>query len=199
MNGPEADRQLLERTRSGDSSAFNLLVERHSPDLYRIIHRMTSDSSETEAIVQESFLRVWQILRSPRSRAQDWTKPFFPYLVTIAINLARDRWRKDRFLDFSGLEDIQEVLPSPMPDPEAQVEETETLRALAEAVAQLPTAYKGVIALRYEAGLSYAEIAEILELPINTVRTHLRRAKIRLREVLAERGSLNLGLPMDRD
>lgn len=199
MNGPEADRQLLERTRSGDSSAFNLLVERHSPDLYRIIHRMSSDSSETEAIVQETFLRVWQILRSPRSRAQDWTKPFFPYLVTIAINLARDRWRKDRFLDFSGLEDIQEVLPSPMPDPEAQVEETETLRALAEAVAELPTAYKAVIALRYEAGLSYAEIAEILELPINTVRTHLHRAKIRLREVLAERGSLNLGLPMDRD
>jgi RNA polymerase sigma-70 factor (ECF subfamily) len=199
MNGPEADRQLLERTRSGDSSAFNLLVKRHSPDLYRIIHRMSSDSSETEAIVQETFLRVWQILRSPRSRAQDWTKPFFPYLVTIAINLARDRWRKDRFLDFSGLEDIQEVLPSPMPDPEAQVEETETLRALAEAVAELPTAYKAVIALRYEAGLSYAEIAEILELPINTVRTHLHRAKIRLREVLAERGSLNLGLPMDRD
>jgi RNA polymerase sigma-70 factor (ECF subfamily) len=86
-----------------------------------------------------------------------------------------------------------------MPDPEAQVEETETLRALAEAVAELPTAYKAVIALRYEAGLSYAEIAEILELPINTVRTHLHRAKIRLREVLAERGSLNLGLPMDRD
>jgi RNA polymerase sigma-70 factor, ECF subfamily len=199
MNGPEADRQLLERTRSGDSSAFNLLVERHSPVLYRIIHRMASDSSETEAIVQETFLRVWQILRSPRSRAQDWTKPFFPYLVTIAMNLARDRWRKDRFLDFSGLEDIQQVLPSPMPGPEAQVEETETLRALAEAVAQLPTAYKAVIALRYEAGLSYAEIAEILELPINTVRTHLRRAKIRLREVLAERGSLNLGLPMDRD
>jgi RNA polymerase sigma-70 factor, ECF subfamily len=199
MNSPEADLQLLERIRSGDSSAFNLLVERYSPDLFRIIRRMTSDSSETEAIVQESFLRVWQILHAPRSRVQDWTKPFFPYLVTIAMNLVRDRWRKDRFLDFSGLEDIQEVLPSPLPDPEALVEATETLQALAEAVAELPNAYKAVIALRYEAGLSYTEIAELLELPINTIRTHLRRAKIQLRKVLAEQGSLNSGFPMERD
>lgn len=199
MNSPEADLQLLERIRSGDSSAFNLLVERYSQDLYRVIRRMASDSSETEAIVQESFLRVWQILHAPRSRMQDWTKPFFPYLVTIAMNLARDRWRKDRFLDFSGLEDIQEVLPSPLPDPEALVEETETLKALAEAVAELPTAYKAVIALRYEAGLSYTEIAELLEMPINTIRTHLRRAKIQLRKVLAEQGSLNSGIPIERD
>jgi RNA polymerase sigma-70 factor (ECF subfamily) len=193
MNRPDADLYLLERTRSGDSSAFNRLIERYSPDLFRIIRRMASDSSETEAIVQESFLRVWQILHSPRSRAQDWTKPFFPYLVTIAMNLARDRWRKDRFLDFSGLEDLQDVLPSPWPDPEALVEETETLIALVEAVAGLPSAYRVVIALRYDAGMSYAEIAEVLELPINTVRTHLRRAKIQLREVLAEQGSSNSG------
>ncbi len=186
MNNQEADQQLLERTRSGDSSAFNLLVERYSRDLFQIIRRMASDSSETEAIVQESFLRIWRLLQSPRSKAQDWTKPFFPYLVTIAMNLARDRWRKDRFLDFSGLEAIQEVLPSTLPDPEALLEKTELLAALAEAVAELPSSYRAVIALRYQGGLSYAEIAEILDLPVNTIRTHLHRAKNQLRQALNE-------------
>ena len=112
MNNREVDLQLLERTRSGDPAAFNVLVERYSSNLFRVIRRMASDPSETEAIVQESFLRVWRILRSPHSKARDWKRPFFPYLVTIAMNLARDRWRKERFLDFSGLDDMQEVLPS---------------------------------------------------------------------------------------
>lgn len=186
MGGPESDRELLERTRAGDSTAFKALVERHSTGLFRVIRRMASDSSEAEAIVQESFLRVWHILRSPRSQAQDWTRPFFKYLVTIAMNLARDRWRKDRFLDYSGLEGYQEIIPSTLPDPESLVEENETLDALAEAVAELPSAYRAVIALRYTGGLSYAEIAKILELPVNTIRTHLRRAKILLRERLSE-------------
>jgi RNA polymerase sigma-70 factor (ECF subfamily) len=185
MIGPETDLQLLEHTRSGDTSAFSVLVERYSSDLFRVIRRMASDSSEAEAIVQESFLRVWQILRSPYRKEPDWKRPFFPYLVTIAMNLARDRWRKERFLDFSTLDAVQEVLPSPEPDPEVLVEKHETLEALAEAVTKLPSAYRAVIALRYEAGLSYQEMAEMLELPINTVRTHLRRAKDRLREVLA--------------
>jgi RNA polymerase sigma-70 factor (ECF subfamily) len=190
MNDPETDLQLLERTRSGDPSAFGVLIERYSSDLFRVIRRMAGDSSEAEAIVQESFLRVWRILRSPFQQAQDWKRPFFPYLVTIAMNLARDRWRKDRFLDFSSLEDIQEALLSREPDPEIVVEKDETLEALAEAVAKLPPAYRAVIALRYEAGLSYKEIAEALELPINTIRTQLRRAKDRLREALTGQDTL---------
>jgi len=190
MNSSEADLQLLERTRSGDPSAFNELVERYSSDLYRVIRRLASDALEAEAIVQESFFRIWRILRSTHSKAHDWKRPFFPYLVTVAMNLARDRWRKERFLDFSALDDIQEMIPSPELDPEGLVEENEALQALADAIAELPSAYRAVIALRYEAGLSYQEIAELLELPINTIRTHLRRAKARLGQILVEQDRL---------
>ncbi len=182
MNQPQPDeRELIRRAQAGDDDAFGKLVVSHTPKLYRVIRRMTSDPSEAEAIVQEAFLRAWQAL--PRYRND---RPFFPYLVTIAVNLGRDLWRKARFLEFGELETVAQAAPSPEPGPERQVEHGETLQALATAVAALPSAYRAVIALRYDAELSYEEIAAALDLPLNTVRTHLRRAKDHLRSLLEE-------------
>lgn len=173
------DQELISRARDGDDAAFAQLVTRYTPALYRVVRRMASDQAEAEAIVQESFLRIWQNLH--RYQAD---RPFFPYLVTIAVNLGRDQWRKSRFLDFGGLESVADSLPSPELDPEIQVERAEMLQTLAQAVANLPPAYRAVIALRYDASLSYQQIADALNLPLNTVRTHLRRAKGHLRKVL---------------
>jgi RNA polymerase sigma-70 factor (ECF subfamily) len=175
-----ADDLLVRRAQAGDDQAFAQLVVRHTPALFRLARRMTSDSSEAEALVQETFLRLWKNLARYKGE-----RPFYPYLVTIALNLGRDQWRKFRQLDFSGLESLEESQPDASPSPEMQVERSEARRALAQAVADLPDAYRVVIALRYEAGLSYQEIAESLELPINTVRTHLRRAKAHLRKILS--------------
>jgi RNA polymerase sigma-70 factor (ECF subfamily) len=149
---------------------------------------MTDDSEQAEAIVQETFLRAWQRLRSWRPPASlgglGPEKPFFSYLVTIALNLARDQLRRDRRLDFGGLAPLENVLVDPQPGPESRLEESEILERLAQAVADLPPAYRVVIALRYDAGLSYQEISQALGIPLNTVRTHLRRAKTHLRKAL---------------
>jgi RNA polymerase sigma-70 factor (ECF subfamily) len=180
------DAELIGQARSGNDEAFAQLVIRHTPALYRVVRRIANDSAEAEAIVQEAFLRVWRNLQRYRTG-----RPFFPYLVTIAMNLARDQWRSLRRLDFDGLEPVLEGLADPEPGPEAQLEKAETIQTLVEAVAQLPPAYRTVIALRYDAELSYQEIAEALNLPVNTVRTHLRRAKAFLKQHLSNQDREN--------
>lgn len=183
MSLPQSEeRQLIERARRGDDQAFGQLITHYTPQLFRVIRRVLDDTGEAESVVQEAFLRVWQAL--PRYRAD---RPLFPYLATVAMNLVRDRWRRDRWLDFGGLDGVSEELPASQPGPEEVTEESETLRALAQAVTSLPEGYRTVIALRYDAGLTYQQIAEALDLPLNTVRTHLRRAKALLQEDLQRR------------
>jgi RNA polymerase sigma-70 factor, ECF subfamily len=174
------EQDLIRRARLGDESAFEQLVRAFTPDLYRVIRRMMADQKETEAILQETFWRIWQNLSRYRS-----DRRFFPYLVTIATNLARDAWRKERKLNPDEFESLSDRSSS-LPTPENEVEEAELLRSLASAVQQLPFPYRAVIALRYEAELSYDDIASALDLPVNTVRTYLHRAKSVLHENLKE-------------
>jgi RNA polymerase sigma-70 factor (ECF subfamily) len=170
----EAD--LVRDAQAGDSAAFDLLVERYTPHIYRVVRRLASDQNEAEVIVQEAWLRAWRAI--PRYVAD---RPLGPWLVRIAINVARDRWRKKTPLDFTDLGGEEIVLLDPMPGPEEQFSHKEALERLARGVEKLRPEYRMVIALRYDAGLSYKQIASALEIPLNTVRTYLRRAKFVLR------------------
>jgi RNA polymerase sigma-70 factor (ECF subfamily) len=180
----DSERDLVRRARRGDDRAFELLVERLAPALYKVVRRVSSDDLETEAIVQETFLRLWRRLGSLAEARPDEVRPLLPFLVTIALNLGRDQWRRSRFVDFSGLAAVEESLAAADLAPEEQVEQSELLERLAGAVAALPPAYRAVIAMRYDAGMSYQEIAGALDLPLNTVRTHIHRAKMTLRQAL---------------
>jgi RNA polymerase sigma-70 factor, ECF subfamily len=186
----QTEAELIRRSRAGDERSFAYLVQLYTPKLYRVVRRMTSDSSEAEAIVQEAFLRAWRSLGTWKAGQADQTQasgqPFFSFLVTIALNLGRDRWRKERFLDFGDPEISLAGIPDPGPGPEKLLETRQTLQALAQAVASLPRPYRVVIALRYDADMSYEEISQALNLPINTVRTHLHRAKAALRQALSQ-------------
>jgi RNA polymerase sigma-70 factor (ECF subfamily) len=179
----DPEERLVQRARKGDDAAYSELVVKYTPRLYGIVRRMVSDSLEAEAIVQEAFLRAWQSLRNRKNSPPD-KRPFFSFLVTIALNLGRDQWRRDRFLDFGELEEITETIADREPGIEEVINNAETLASLAKAVEELPPAYRMVIALRYDADMKYDEIANILNLPVNTVRTHLRRAKEQLRNTI---------------
>ena len=168
--------ELVRGAQAGDSAAFDLLVEQYTPHLYRVIRRLASDQDEAEVIVQEAWLRAWRAIR--RYVADG---PLIPWLVRIAINVARDRWRKKTPLDFTDLGDEETVLLDPTPGPEDRLSHKEALERLARGVETLRPEYRMVIALRYDAGLSYKQIASVLEIPLNTVRTYLRRAKSVLR------------------
>jgi RNA polymerase sigma-70 factor, ECF subfamily len=179
---PSNEQELLERARQHDEPAFAALIDLYTPALFRIVRRMVSDTLEAESIVQETFWRFWQAL--PRYSAD---RPLLPYLAAIASNLARDLFRRDRRIEDVPLEHVLEGrAPESDLDLERLVDDESTLRRLARSVQALPFAYRTVIALRYDAGLSYDEIAAVLSLPLNTVRTHLRRAKEMLRRSLEE-------------
>jgi RNA polymerase sigma-70 factor (ECF subfamily) len=142
------------------------------------VRRMSSDRMEAEAIVQETWLRAWKSLKRV-----DADQPVIPWLTTIALNLARDQWRKSQRLQFDVQpETVWET--TEMRPAEHLLETRDVSQRLAVYVGQLRPEYKTVIALRYDAGLSYQEVADALAIPINTVRTHLRRAKEALRQKL---------------
>jgi RNA polymerase sigma-70 factor (ECF subfamily) len=111
-------------------------------------------------------------------------EPPFPWLARIATNAARDYWSKRSPLSFADLGEQAETLEDDLVGPEPSRERGELLDRLALGVRQLRPEYRLVIALRYDAGFSYEETAKALSIPVNTVRTHLRRAKSALRSWL---------------
>jgi RNA polymerase sigma-70 factor (ECF subfamily) len=174
-----AEAELVRRVQVGDAEAFDSLVEIYTPRLYQVVRRFTSDRGESESIVQEAWLRAWRAL--PRA-VED--RPLGPWLVQIAVNVARDIWRKKKPLNFADTGGEEDLLQDERPGPEERMSQKEALEKLVRGVERLKPEYRMVIALRYDAGFSYQEIANTLDLPLNTVRTHLRRAKAALRHWL---------------
>lgn len=183
---PLDDQTLVRQCLRGNVSAFAELVTRYTAPIYSLAYRLTDDRAEAENVTQETFLRAYAAL--PRSRTD---LAFKPWLFQIAVNLCRDLARKKRPAAFSELSTEadpapEEAIEDESPLPLDQVEERELRQALVRAVADLPEIYRAVVTLRYTEELSYEDIAMILQLPINTVRTHLFRAKAMLRKSLAD-------------
>lgn len=183
-----ADQDLLRRAQAGDLQAFDELVRRLTPRLFRIVRRMASDSDQAEGWVQETWLRAWR-------KSGQWRGTGDPiaWLAAIAVHLARDDWRKQSPMDFADLGDEGEGLREEAPGPEQVVDRAELLGRLARAVQQLRPAQRAVIALRYDAGLSYEDVARAMAIPVNTVRTHLHRAKAALRAWLESEDDRSVG------
>lgn len=183
---PPSDEALVKQHLRGDAQAFAELIARYTPPIYNLALRLTGDRAEAENVTQEAFLRAYGSL--PRSRTE---LAFKPWLFQIAVNLCRDLARRNRPAAFAELATDQDAAPEEevedrSPLPLEQIEEDELQAALARAVADLPAVYRAAVTLRYAEELSYDEIAAALKLPVNTVRTHLFRAKAVLRQSLAE-------------
>jgi RNA polymerase sigma-70 factor (ECF subfamily) len=178
-----SDELLVRRYLRGDGAAFEQLVERYSPALFNLAYRMTQDRGEAEHVVQDTFIRAMRALKRVRT-----DQPLKPWLLRITLNLCRTLHHKRRALTFSdltpeGAAEIELMDESPLPHDWA--ERQEIAERVRRAVAELPPAYRVVLTLRYNEELSYEDIARILELPLNTVRTHLFRAKALLRARLS--------------
>ncbi|MCX7838010.1 MAG: RNA polymerase sigma factor [Anaerolineae bacterium] len=175
-----SDELLLSRYKQGDARAFRELMERYAPSIYNLACRFLRDPMEAENVTQETFLRV--MLSLGRLRLD---LPFKPYLFRIAINLCRDVARKKRVLTFTDLDSSDDSSDSNFaydaPEVWERLTDAELAARVNTALADLPPPYQIVLLLRYGEDLSYEEIAQTLDLPLNTVRTHLRRAKQRLR------------------
>jgi RNA polymerase sigma-70 factor, ECF subfamily len=175
------EKEIIRRAQAGDEYAFEELIQVYSPVLYRVVRRMSCDPQETELIVQEAFWRAWRSLGKYNNDA-----PFFPYLVTIALNLQRDIWKKEKGFSETDVEVEFAQVQDTKSNPEQLSEDKEVMEQLEAGISHLAPIYRTVIALRYQGEMSYDEIAKALNLPVNTVRTYLFRAKQLLRKHMEE-------------
>lgn len=167
------ERALIERCRTGDDVAFGELVERYKRLVYGMVWRLTNDRSQTDDLAQEVFLKVYRGLPYFRGEARLSTWIF--RIVSNVCNEARSRRPAE--------------LPAAHPAPEpgrsdGAFADLELRDRLDKAIAQLPEQYRFLIAAHYLDGVQYDALAETLDIPIGTVKTHLYRAKRRLRELL---------------
>ena len=174
----ESDAELVARARRGDETAFEQLVLRHQRYVFNLAYRVLGDYAEAEDVTQEAFVRVWRGLPNFREQAR-----FTTWLYRIVYNLCLNRLPGLRH-QLLQVEPLDEVLPAPMPSPAEVVERQEQIAFLHARLNQLPEQYRLVLTLRYLQGLSYAEIAAVLGVPLGTVKTHIHRARRLLRERL---------------
>lgn len=174
------DAELVSTHLAGDPRAFSELVKRYTQPIYNVIYRFTNDTHEAENLTQETFLRAWNVL--PRLALD---KPLKPYFVRIAVNLCHDWAEQKKLVNVTPLEGEGEIdFPDESGDPLRAVSDAELREQVRTKMELLPPLYRTVITLRYTEEMSYDEMATALDLPVNTVRTHLHRAKTRLRELL---------------
>lgn len=166
------ERALIERCRSGDDIAFGELVDRYQNLVYGMVWRLVGDRSQADDLAQEVFLKVYRGLPYFRGEARLST-----WIYRIVANVCSQA-RSGRPAE-SG-----ERLAREPGAADSAFADLELRDRLEKAIAQLPENYRVLIAAHYLDGVQYDALAEALDLPIGTVKTHLFRAKRRLRELL---------------
>ncbi len=191
MNNPSPDdKALAAQAAAGRESAFRELLQRYERPVFSVVYRMVRDRALAEDLSQETFIRAF--------RAIDKYNPsykFSSWIFKIAHNLTIDHLRRKR-IDTVSLQGshhamteeaqarTQPVVESRDERPDAYVENKELGSQIESAIGRLRPHYREVTLLRHVEGYSYNEIAEIMDLPLGTVKTYIHRARLELKEAL---------------
>jgi RNA polymerase sigma-70 factor (ECF subfamily) len=175
----DTDAQLVERVQKGDKRAFDLLVIKYQHKIYALVSRLVNDHAEVQDVTQEAFIKAYRALPNFRGDSA-----FYTWLYRIAVNTAKNylvsRNRRPpgsdidvddaaQFAAESGLRDID--------SPEQQLQGEQMIRIVDRAIAALPEDLRTALSLREFDGLSYEEIAEVMQCPVGTVRSRIFRAR----------------------
>ncbi len=187
------EQELVRAAAGGDTEAFERLVRTYENKIYHLALRMCGSADEAADIAQEAFLAAWRGLPSFRGEAG-----FATWLYRLTSNAAIDYLRRqkkqrgDMSLDDEelGLDAVDSG-----PSPQETAEGSELRSAVAAGFNQLSEGHRQVLVLREIQGLSYEEIASVLELDIGTVKSRISRARSSLRKILLENGNLSGYLP----
>ena len=180
MSDRDIDQQLVERAQRGDKHAFELLVAKYQRRLLRLISRLVRDPAEAEDVAQEAFIKAYRALPQFRGDAA-----FYTWLYRIGVNTAKnflvsngrkaptstekDAEEAETFEDAGQLRDIN--------TPESVLMSRQVAEAVNAAMERLPEELRTAVTLREIEGLSYDEIAEVMNCPIGTVRSRIFRAR----------------------
>jgi RNA polymerase sigma-70 factor, ECF subfamily len=197
MNAPDADAPLIERVKQGDVKAFEMLVVKYQRRIERLIGRMVRDVDLVPDIAQETFIRAYRAI--PRFRGES---AFYTWLYRIAVNTAKKalmELKRDPLVSESALasredEDETSRVENELTDgetPDAVLASKQIAAAVNSAIESLSEDLRQAITLREIEGLSYEEIAELMNCPIGTVRSRIFRAReaiaLRLRPLVDTR------------
>lgn len=178
-----SDEDLVAAVQAGDSSAFDVLVRRWDRKIQGAAYRVLGSDDEARDVSQEAFLKAYRGLPGFKGEAR-----FSSWLYQIALNLCRDRLRRRKGREFVSLEAVGEAPLRDGPSVSDIVEGRDLARRVASAVKALSSEQREVIVLKEYEGLTFPEIAEVLGIPVSTVKTRLYRGLVQLRALLEAQG-----------
>ncbi len=173
------ERELLLRHREGDSEAFAALVEEYRAPVYSYLIRCGVAAVERDDLFQDIFIKVHRAAPSYQAH-----RPVHPWLFTIVSNTIRSHLRRQRVRQLVFAEPPPVEPSDAAPSSERQAAARETLALVEEEIRKLPLMQREVVLLATIEKLALKEVAAILGIPVNTVKTHLRRARLRLAAAL---------------
>ena len=179
------DRRLIAESLAGHTPAFGALVRRHQDRLYNAVLRVVDNAEDAADVVQEAFLNAYQSLNSFKGDSL-----FFTWLYRIAVNTAISLRRKQKVsLSLHGRQDgttVEPLDPSQQSQPGHALEMAEQERAVHLALSRLSPEHRAVLVMKDMEGQKYETMAEVLQVPIGTIRSRLHRARVELREILRQ-------------
>jgi RNA polymerase sigma-70 factor (ECF subfamily) len=180
------DAQLISQALAGQTSAFGQLVQKYQDRLYNTVVHVAGNAEDAKDVVQEAFVQAFLKLESFQGASA-----FYTWLYRIAFNVAATHRRRRGAMHAAEKAAMPmgrcAVSMEPRPDsPTEHIEQEERCRQVRQAISRLPDEYRTVLVLREMEGQCYETIAEVLDLPVGTVRSRLHRARMQLREQLRE-------------
>lgn len=184
------DRDLLQQCRQGDMQAFAVLVERYQDRLFNATYRICGNYQDACELTQEAFLRALKNISGFRGDAK-----FYTWLFRIAVNLVRSHQRRIGRRRTSSLDrpdgtlaaasQAASLVGEDCADPAQRIIQAERDSKVVQALGQLAQEYRTAIVLRDVQGLDYRQIAEVLDVPVGTVKSRVHRGRLALRDLLA--------------
>lgn len=191
--------ELIVKAQQGDEDAFAQLLDAHQGKVYGLTLRLTGSPEDAMELTQETFFNAWRGLPSFHQDSK-----FSTWLYRLATNVTIDFLRKEkrrRSLSTSSLsiedDDDQRVLdiPDQRFTPQSEAERRELQEAVHRGLSQLSNEHRQVLVLRELNGLSYGEIAQVLDIEEGTVKSRIARARLALRKILLEDGNFSYTAP----
>jgi RNA polymerase sigma-70 factor (ECF subfamily) len=180
------DQALVLRVQKGDKTAFDVLVIKYQHRLVHLVNRYIKDPSESQDVAQDAFIKAYKALPDFRGDSA-----FYTWLYRIAINTAKNYLlsRNRRHTDFElDIDDAVQTEHAPQlqetDTPECQLMNDQIVKTIKDTIEKLPEEMRVAITLREFDGLSYEEIAEVMDCPIGTVRSRIFRAREAIDETL---------------